>query len=59
MTTAHFERTCKLEQIDDAGLDALEQKYLAVLLAANGTTRLNVIAARLGLPSQTIQKNIE
>ena len=59
MTIAHFERTCQLERMDRAGLDELERRYLSLLYAAQGCLRLNVLAARLGLPDQTIQRIVE
>lgn len=54
-----FERTCELEQLDTLGLDAVEQKYLALLRASQGTLRLNVIASSLGLPRATLERSIE
>ena len=39
------------------GLGPTEQHYLA--LVAEGTTRLNVIASRLGLPSRTVSAVVE
>jgi holliday junction DNA helicase RuvB len=54
-----FERTCRLEQIDGLGLDAVEQKYLHLLAQAKGTLRLNVLASSLGLPRATVERSIE
>jgi Holliday junction DNA helicase RuvB len=48
----HLERACELEQIDPLGLGPTEKAYL--LLLADGASRLNVIASRLGLPSRTV-----
>lgn len=48
----HLERACTLEQIDPLGLGPTEKAYL--LLLAEGASRLNVIASRLGLPARTI-----
>jgi len=48
----HLERACTLEQIDPLGLGPTEKAYL--LLLAEGASRLNVIASRLGLPSRTV-----
>ena len=48
----HLERACTLEQIDPLGLGPTEKAYL--LLLADGASRLNVIASRLGLPSRTV-----
>lgn len=56
---AHFERTVKLEGIDHLGLDDLERRYLTYLAEAGGTVRVGVIAARLGLPMQTVSTVIE
>lgn len=47
-----LERACTLEQIDPLGLGPTEKAYL--LLLADGASRLNVIASRLGLPSRTV-----
>ena len=49
ITLAHLERACLLEQIDPLGLGPTDQAYLRIL--AEGASRLNVIASRLGLPS--------
>ena len=59
ITSAHLDQTCRLETIDPAGLDELEQRYLDLLHASGGQTRLNVVAAHLGLPTQTIQRIVE
>ena len=48
----------KLLQIDELGLDALERAYLTEL-TKDGSTKLNVIASKLGLPRQTIVSVIE
>ena len=57
ITLAHLERACELEQIDLMGLGPTEKAYL--LLLADGATRLNVIASRLGLPSRTVAEVTE
>jgi Holliday junction DNA helicase RuvB len=57
ITLAHLERACGLEQIDALGLGPVEQEYLGVL--AEGDSRLNVIASRLGLPSRTVSQVTE
>ena len=44
-----------LEQIDDLGLGPTEQQYLRIL--AEGDSRLNVIASRLGLPARTVSRS--
>jgi len=53
----HFERACQLEQLDGLGLGPLERKYLSIL--AEGSTRLNVIASILGLPTRTVAEVTE
>jgi Holliday junction DNA helicase RuvB len=57
ITPAHLERACGLEQIDALGLGPTEQEYLRIL--AEGDSRLNVIASRLGLPSRTVSQVTE
>jgi holliday junction DNA helicase RuvB len=52
ITPGHLERACLLEQLDRLGLGPTEQQYLHTL--AEGASRLNVIASRLGLPARTI-----
>jgi Holliday junction DNA helicase RuvB len=54
ITLGHLERACLLEQIDGLGLGPTDQQYLRIL--AEGASRLNVIASRLGLPSRTVQE---
>jgi Holliday junction DNA helicase RuvB len=54
---AHLERACQLEQIDALGLGPVEQQYLRIL--ADGASRLNVIASRLGLPARTVSEVTE
>jgi Holliday junction DNA helicase RuvB len=53
----HFDRACQLEQIDCLGLGPLEQKYLTIV--KDGSTRLNVIASILGLPTRTVAQVTE
>jgi len=53
----HLERACVLEQIDNLGLGPTEQQYFRIL--AEGDSRLNVIASRLGLPARTISQVTE
>ncbi len=57
ITLAHLERACLLERIDHLGLGPVDQQYVAVL--ADGASRLNVIASRLGLHSRTVAEVIE
>jgi Holliday junction DNA helicase RuvB len=55
ITAAHVERMCAIEDIDHLGLDAVEQRYLAILREGEGPVRLNVIATQMGLPRQSIE----
>jgi holliday junction DNA helicase RuvB len=57
LTLRHLERACSLEGIDALGLGPTEQAYLGIL--AEGTSRLNVIASRLGLHSRTVAEVCE
>jgi Holliday junction DNA helicase RuvB len=57
ITLAHLERACGLEGIDSLGLGPVEQAYLRIL--AEGDSRLNVIASRLGLPPRTVSQVTE
>ena len=57
ITLAHLERACGLEGIDAWGLGPVEQEYLRIL--AEGDSRLNVIASRLGLPARTVSQVTE
>jgi Holliday junction DNA helicase RuvB len=55
ITGSHVEQACLLEQVDFLGLDAVEQRYLALLADAGKPVRPNVLAASLDLPLQTVQ----
>jgi len=57
ITVKHLERACGLEQIDSMGLGPTEQRYLAII--ADNSTRLNVIASMLGLPTRTVSEVTE
>jgi Holliday junction DNA helicase RuvB len=57
ITLAHLERACGLEGIDGLGLGPTEQAYLSIL--AEGDSRLNVVASRLGLPARTVSQVTE
>ena len=57
ITLNHLHRACDLEQIDSLGLGPTEQRYLECL--AEGPTRLNVLAAMLGLPKRTVSEVTE
>jgi len=53
----HFEKATLLEDLDAKGCGPTEQKYLRIV--AEGPTRLNVIASRLGLPTRSISEVVE
>jgi len=57
ITLDQLERACLLEQTDSLGLGPTEQQYLRIL--AEGASRLNVVASRLGLNSRTIAEVTE
>lgn len=57
ITQAHLDRACLLEGIDNLGLGPTEQQYLRIV--AEGDSRLNVIASRIGLPARTISQVTE
>jgi Holliday junction DNA helicase RuvB len=57
VTTQHLMRACDLEGLDSLGLNNVEQQYLRIL--AEGDSRLNVIASRLGLPARTVSEVLE
>lgn len=57
ITLDHLRRACALEQIDELGLGTTEQQYLRFL--ADGSSRLNVVASMLGLPSRTVSEVTE
>ena len=57
ITAKHLETACELDQLDQLGLDATEQAYLRIL--ADGPARLNMLATRIGLPIQTVQRVTE
>jgi holliday junction DNA helicase RuvB len=61
ITVAHFLRTLELEGLEQRlGLDALEQAYLRHLSVVDGRPlRLNMIAAKLGLPPRTVSEVTE
>jgi Holliday junction DNA helicase RuvB len=58
MTMDYVRKAFELSEIDDFGLDHLERSYLK-LLADENSLRLNVLSARLGLPSRTVQEIVE
>ena len=52
--------TCELREIDALGLDKTERRYLAILDAAAGPVRVNVIASQLDtLARRTVEIKIE
>jgi holliday junction DNA helicase RuvB len=55
----HAQKTFDLEGIDAQGLAKLDRDYLAVLAESDGPVRLNVIATRLGVPVQSLVKQVE
>ena len=57
ITPDHLRRACELEGIDALGCGPVDQHYIAVL--ADGASRLNVVASRLGLPSRTVAEVVE
>jgi len=57
ITLGHLDRACNLEGIDSLGLGPIEQQYLRIL--AEGDSRLNVIASRIGLPARTVSQVTE
>ncbi len=58
ITLEHARQAFDLSEIDELGLDHLEREYLR-LLTVSSPLRLNVLAARLELPSRTIQDVVE
>lgn len=59
ITADHLHRTCALEAIDPIGLCLQEIKYLRILHENEGSARLNVIAARLGLNTKHVSAILE
>jgi Holliday junction DNA helicase RuvB len=57
ITLTHLGKACQLEGLDVLGLGPVEQAYLQIL--AEGDSRLNVIASRLGLPARTVSQVVE
>lgn len=57
ITKRHLMRACELEQLDELGLGPTEQQFLQIV--AEGPSRLNVIASRIGLPSRTVSEVTE
>jgi Holliday junction DNA helicase RuvB len=57
ITLTHLGKACQLEGIDVLGLGPVEQAYIQIL--ADGDSRLNVIASRLGLPARTVSQVTE
>jgi len=55
--TAHLNRACNLEQIDELGLGPTEWRYIQIV--KEGPTRLNVIASTLSLPPRTVSQVTE
>ncbi len=59
ITTAHANHAFELEQVDTLGLDADSRSYLDILATNRRSTRLNVIASRLGQPPEAVSRVIE
>ena len=59
VTVDHFDKTKRLEGLDELGLDETEQKLLHALHEAGEPVALNVLAMRLSLPRKTISSVIE
>jgi len=59
VTKGHFDSICEVESIDIRGLTGNEVKYLKILYDNEGSTRLNVIASRLGLHPKHVSNIIE
>ena len=57
ITNEHLRKACELEGIDSVGLGPTEQQYIRIV--ADGSSRLNVIASRLGLPTRTVSQVTE
>ena len=57
VTPENVWQACQLEQIDSLGLGPVEQQYISIL--HEGSSRLNVIASMLGLPTRTISQVTE
>lgn len=57
ITLAYLERACELEQSARLGLGSMEKQYL--LMLAEGDSRLNAIASRLGQPARTVSEVTE
>ena len=55
----HLAKACSLEGVDTRGLERQELMLLKMLHEARKPLRLNVIAARLGLPTRTIANVFE
>ncbi len=58
ITWEHFRQACFLEGVCREGCDLTEQQYLLLLLE-HGASRLGMIASRMGLPRQTIERVVE
>jgi Holliday junction DNA helicase RuvB len=55
----HLDKACSLEGVDTRGLDRQELTLLRMLHESKRPLRLNVIAARLGLPPKSISNVFE
>jgi Holliday junction DNA helicase RuvB len=59
ITMEQFAETCRIERIDELGLDETERSYLRILARSSAPVRVNTLAAKLGLPVKTVQKVTE
>lgn len=51
----HVHQMLEMQEIDELGFDAVEQRYLLLLHEYQAPVRLNVLANQLGLPKQSIE----
>lgn len=54
ITLSHLVKTIEIENLDELGLGPTEFQYLRILAESASPVRLNVIACRLGLPSDAV-----
>jgi Holliday junction DNA helicase RuvB len=57
LTVDHLVRACAIERISGTGLDHQQQRYLKLL--ESGSSRVNVLAAQLGVSAKVVTKTIE
>jgi Holliday junction DNA helicase RuvB len=49
-----FQKMCRIEHVDELGLDAVEWEYLQILESSREPVRPTLLAAKLGLPLHTV-----